>query len=40
MRHISIISSGIREERKSHANSLYFQNYLIENKPAITELTD
>lgn len=40
MRHISIISSSIREGRKSHNVSLYFQNYLIENKLATTEIID
>ena len=40
MRHISIISSSVREGRKSHNVSLYFQNYLIENKLATTEIID
>jgi NAD(P)H-dependent FMN reductase len=40
MRHISIISSSVREGRKSHNVSLYFQNYLIENKLATTEVID
>ena len=40
MRHISIISSSIREGRKSHNVSLYFQNYLIENKLATTDIID
>lgn len=40
MRHISIISSSIREGRKSHNVSLYFQNYLTENKLATAEIID
>ena len=40
MRHISIISSSVREGRKSHNVSLYFQNYLIENKLATSEIID
>ena len=40
MRHISIISSSVREGRKSHNVTLYFQNYLIENKLATTEIID
>jgi len=40
MKHISIISSSVRNERKSHRVSLYFQNYLIENKLATTEIID
>ena len=40
MRHISIISSSVREGRKSHNVSLYFQNYLIENKLATTDIID
>jgi NAD(P)H-dependent FMN reductase len=40
MRHISIISSSVREGRKSHNVSLYFQNYLIEKKLATTEIID
>ena len=40
MRHVSIISSSVREGRKSHNVSLYFQNYLIENKLATTEIID
>ena len=40
MRHISIISSSVREGRKSHNVSLYFQNYLIENKLATTSIID
>jgi NAD(P)H-dependent FMN reductase len=40
MRHISIISSSIREGRKSHNVSLYFQNYLNENKLATSEILD
>lgn len=40
MRHISIISSSVREGRKSHNVSLYFQNYLTENKLATAEIID
>ena len=40
MRHISIISSSVREGRKSHNVSLYFENYLNENKLATTEIID
>jgi NAD(P)H-dependent FMN reductase len=40
MRHIAIISSSVREGRKSHHVSLYFQNYLIENKLATTGIID
>ena len=40
MRHISIISSSVREGRKSHNVSLYFQNYLTENKLATTHIID
>ncbi len=40
MRHVSIISSSVREGRKSHNVALYFQNYLIENKLATTEIID
>ncbi len=40
MRHISIISSSVREGRKSHNVALYFQNYLLENKLCTTEVID
>ena len=40
MRHITIISSSVREGRKSHNVSLYFQNYLFENSLATTEIID
>ena len=40
MRHIAIISSSVREGRKSHNVSLYFQNYLIENKLATASIID
>ena len=40
MRHISIISASVREERKSHNVALYFQSYLQENKLATTEILD
>lgn len=40
MRHISILSSSIREGRKSHNVALYFQSYLQENNLATTEMLD
>lgn len=40
MRHINIISSSVREGRKSHAVALYFKNYLTEHKLATTEIID
>ncbi len=40
MRHITIISSSVREGRKSHRVALYFQSYLQENKLAITGILD
>jgi len=40
MRHISIISSSVREGRKSHNVALYFKNYLTEHKLASTEIID
>lgn len=40
MRHIPIISSSVREGRKSHYVSLYFQHYLTENNLATTEIID
>ncbi len=40
MRHIAIISSSVREGRKSHNVALYFQTYLRENKLATTEILD
>ena len=40
MKHISIISSSVREGRKSHYVSLYFQQYITENKLATTEILD
>jgi NAD(P)H-dependent FMN reductase len=40
MQHISIISSSIREDRKSHFVALYFQQYLNENQLASTEIVD
>lgn len=40
MRHIAIISSSVREGRKSHNVVLYFQSYLQENKLATTEILD
>lgn len=40
MQHISIISSSVREGRKSHHVSLYFQQYLNDNKLTTTEILD
>jgi NAD(P)H-dependent FMN reductase len=40
MKHISIISSSIRIERKSHRVALYFQKYLLENNLATVEIID
>lgn len=40
MYHISIISSSIRTERKSHNVALYFQHYLNENRLATVEILD
>ena len=40
MRHISIISSSVREGRKSHNVSLYFKNYVTENKLATADIID
>jgi NAD(P)H-dependent FMN reductase len=40
MYHISIISSSIRFERKSHNVALYLQNYLNENTLATVEILD
>jgi NAD(P)H-dependent FMN reductase len=40
MRHIAILSSSVREGRKSHFVSLYFQQYLLENNLATTEIID
>ncbi len=40
MRHIAILSSSVREGRKSHQVALYFQSYLQENKLATTEILD
>ena len=40
MYNISIISSSIRDDRKSHHVALYFQNYLTENKLAISQILD
>jgi NAD(P)H-dependent FMN reductase len=40
MYHISIISSSIRTERKSHNVALYFQDYLNENRLATVEILD
>lgn len=40
MIHITIISSSVRVDRKSHNVALYFQSYLHENKLATTEILD
>jgi NAD(P)H-dependent FMN reductase len=40
MTKISIISSSVRAERKSHRVALYFKNYLIENNLATAEILD
>ena len=40
MPHIAIISSSVREERKSHSVALYFQQYLEENNLATVEILD
>jgi NAD(P)H-dependent FMN reductase len=40
MQHISIISSSVREGRKSHHVSLYFKQYITENKLATTDIVD
>ena len=40
MPQIAIISSSIRPDRNSHRVALYFQNYLMENNIAITEMLD
>jgi NAD(P)H-dependent FMN reductase len=40
MPHIVIISSSVREERKSHSVALYFQHYLEENNLATVEILD
>ena len=40
MYNISIISSSVRTDRKSHHVALYFQKYLIENKLANVSILD
>ena len=40
MNHISIISSSIRTERKSHNVALYFQHFLNEKRMATVEILD
>jgi NAD(P)H-dependent FMN reductase len=40
MTHISIISSSVRVDRKSHRVALYFKNYLADNKLITTEILD
>ncbi len=40
MPHITILSSSIRRERKSHRVALYFQTYLQENNLATVEILD
>lgn len=40
MYHIAILSSSVRNNRKSHNVALYFQKYLKVNKLATTEILD
>ena len=40
MPHISILSSSVRTERKSHTVALYFENYLAEHNLATTQILD
>lgn len=40
LNHISIISASIRADRKSHNVALFFEQFLIENKLATTEILD
>lgn len=40
MPHIVIISSSVRQNRKSHWVALYFKNYIIENQLATIEIID
>lgn len=40
MRHIAIISSSVRRERKSHNVALYFKNYLKEENLSTSEILD
>ncbi len=40
MQHISILSSSIRIDRKSHNVALYFQQYLTENKISTADIID
>ncbi len=40
MQHISIISSSVRDDRKSHFVALYFQHYLTENNLASADIID
>ena len=40
MQHISIISSSVRKERKSHYVTLYFQDYIKDRNLATTEILD
>ncbi len=40
MQHISIISSSVRPDRKSHRLALYFKNYLTENNLSSVEILD
>ena len=40
MPHIAIISSSVRTGRKSHRVALYFQQFMLENKLATSEILD
>lgn len=40
LKHISIISSSVRTDRKSHNVALFFEQFLIENKLATAEIVD
>lgn len=40
MKHISIISSSVRSDRKSHNVALFFEQFITENKLATTEILD
>lgn len=40
MKHISIISSSIRSDRKSHNVALFFEQFFLKNKLASTEILD
>lgn len=40
MKHIVIISSSVREERKSHRVALFFKRFMEENRKASAEIAD